>query len=244
MRLSQCWIVASKDLATITKRRNILYSTFVVPFIIAFMFPLLIRYIIEKGTAASALSYLLPSFEFFFFILAGLIPSTIASYSIVGEKVEKSLEPLLATPTTDSEILVGKSIAAILPALGAILSASVVFMGLTDAVTAGKLGYYYFPNWGAALVFLLLVPLGTVMSVEWSVLISSRVSDVRIAQQLGSLLILPFAGIYVAGELNLVQLGDTGTLLIIAGALALVDLLFLYVVQAAFRREEILTRWK
>ena len=244
MRFSQSWIVASKDLATIRKRRNLIYSTFIVPYIVSFSFPYVIRYIVDKGTPASTLSYLIPAFNFFYLILAGLIPATIASYSLVGEKVEKSLEPLLATPTTDGEILLGKGIAAILPPLAAVLSASIIFMGLTDAVTLTGLGQSFFPSWGSAVVFFLMVPLGTVMSVEWSILISSRVSDVRIAQQLGTLLILPFAGLYVGGEIRLLQLGDTGTLLIISGVLALVDLFLLYAVRAAFRREEILTKWK
>jgi ABC-type Na+ efflux pump permease subunit len=163
---------------------------------------------------------------------------------MIGEKIEKSLEPLLATPTTDSEILFGKGVAAILLPLAAILSASAIFMVLTDVVTFRSLGDCFFPNLYSALIFFLMVPLGTVMSVEWSVLISSRVSDVRIAQQIGSLFILPFAGLYVAGELGLIQLSDIGTLLVICAALALVDLLFVYVVRAAFRREEILTKWK
>ncbi len=244
MRLSQAWIVASKDMATFTKKRNILYSTFILPFIVSFLFPLVIQYIEQRGGAAvSNLPYLLPAFTFFYLILAGLIPTTLASYSIVGEKLEKSLEPLLATPTTDSEILLGKGIAAVLPPLASILIASALFMGLVDAVTFHSLGYY-FPNWNAGLVFFVMVPLATVMSVEWSVVISSRVSDLRIAQQLGTLLVLPLAGIYVAGELSLIQLGDTNTLLAISGILALVDALSLYVALAAFRREEILTKWK
>ena len=72
----------------------------------------------------------------------------------------------------------------------------------------------------------------------------ARVSDVRIAQQIGILLILPFGGIYVAGELGLIQLGSTITLLITAGVILAVDLLLLYVAKATFQREEILTKWK
>jgi len=156
-----------------------------------------------------------------------------------GEKVEKSLERLLATPTTDSEILLGKGISAFLRSIGAILGGSVIFMVLMDLVTQNKLGYYYFPNWNTGLVFFLLVPLAVVMSVGWNVIVSSRVTDVRVAQQIGILLIPPLVGIYVGGELNLIQIGDTNTLLIIAA-----DFLLLYAARATFRREEILTKWK
>ena len=122
------------------------------------------------------------------------IPTPIASYSLVGEKVEKSLEPLLATPTTDSEILLGKGIAAFLPPIGAIFGGATIFMVLIDLVTYGRLGYYYFPNLNTGIVLFLMVPLAAIMSVEWNVIVSSRVSDVRAAQQLGALIDAPLRG--------------------------------------------------
>ena len=247
MRFSQAWIVASKDFATFRKKRNIIYSIFVIPVLVSILLPGVVYFLEHRANGAVAPSQLvvfLPAFAFFYLILAGLIPTTIASYSIAGEKVEKSLEPLLATPTTDSEILFGKGLAATALPMAAILLSAVLFMVLTDAASIGTLGYYYFPNWNAAIVLFLMVPLAAVMSVEWNVLVSSRVSDVRIAQQVGSLLLLPFGGIYLAGEFNVIQLGDTSTLLIILGVMALIVLLVLYVVQATFQREEILTKWR
>jgi ABC-type Na+ efflux pump permease subunit len=247
MRFSQAWIVAMKDFATFRKKRNIIYSIFIVPFLVSVLLPVVV-YFLEHRTKGpvppDTLIVFLPAFAFFYLILAGLIPTTIASYSIVGEKVEKSLEPLLATPTTDGEILLGKGLAATAIPMVAILAAASLFMGITDVVSHDYIGYYYFPNWNAAVVLFLMVPLAAVMSVEWNVFVSSRVSDVRIAQQIGSLLLLPYGGVYVMGEFNIIPLGDTNTLLIIAAILALIVLLLLYVVQATFQREEILTRWK
>ena len=70
-------------------------------------------------------------------VIAAILPSNIASYSFVGEKIEKSLEPLLATPTTDGELLLGKSLAAFVPCiavtyLGAAISAPIVDIGHTS----------------------------------------------------------------------------------------------------------------
>jgi ABC-type Na+ efflux pump permease subunit len=247
MRLSKSWIIASKDFAIFRKKRNILYSILIVPLLVSVLFPAVIVFAGRsggRGIPAAQLPVLLPAFAFFYLILAGFIPTSIASYSIVGEKVEKCLEPLLATPTTDGEILLGKGISAFLPPIAAILGGSSVFMVLMDLVTQGTLGYAFFPNWNAGIVFFLMVPLAAIMSVEWNVIISSRVSDVRVAMQVGALVVLPFGGIYVGGELNLIPLGDTSNLLIIAGILFVVDVLLLYVARATFRREEILTRWK
>ena len=116
-----------------------------------------------------------------------------------------------------------------------------LFMDLT---TKDKLGYYYFPDWNSAIVVLLLLPLALLMSVQMNVIVSSKVSDIRSGQQLGALTIVPFIGLYVAGDLNLINLGDTSNLLIIAGALVLVDVLLFFVSRATFRREEILTKWR
>ena len=218
-----------------------------IPFLAPFCLPLVIEYearINGNGIPASELTILLPALTFFFMILAGLIPTGLASYSIVGEKVENSLEPLLATPMTDGEILLGKGMAAFLPPLAAILAGSAIYMSLMDLVTYGTLGYYYFLNWNAAIVFFLMVPLAVVMSVEWNVIVSARVSDVRVAYQIGVLLILPFAGVYVGGEIGLVPLDVTSVLLIITGIILVADLVFLYIAKATFRREEILTKWK
>jgi ABC-type Na+ efflux pump permease subunit len=248
MRLSKSWIIASKDFKTFVKKKNIIYSTVVLPLIISFLLPIVIEYVENKNGGSKfpvpEFAVLLPAFTFFYLILAGVIPTTLASYSIVGEKVEKSLEPLLATPTTDSEILLGKGISAFLPPIAAILGGSTIFMVLMDLVTYSKLGYYFFPNWNAVIVLYFMVPLAAIMSVEWNVVISSRVSDIRIAQQVGGLIVAPLAGIYVSGELNIIPLGDTNNLLIIAGILLVVDLLLLFVARATFQREEILTKWK
>lgn len=247
MRLSQAWIVATKDFATFTKKKNIIYSVFIIPVVYSVLLPAVVWYTQHKSHAnvgPAELAVLLPAFTFIYLILAGFIPTTIASYSLVGEKIEKSIEPLLATPTTDGEILFGKGIAAFVPPIGAILGASVLFMGLMDVFTRGAFGYYYFPNWNAAALLFLEVPLAVVLSVEWNVFVSSRVGDVRIAQQLGAVIILPLAGLYVGGELGLVPLGDLSTSLYIAGILAIIDLLLLYVVRETFQRDLILTKWK
>ena len=247
MRLSKSWIIASKDFAIFRKKRNILYSILIVPLLVSVLFPAVVAFAGRnggRGIPAAQLPVLLPAFAFFYLILAGFIPTSIASYSIVGEKVEKCLEPLLATPTTDGEILLGKGISAFLPPIVAILGGSAVFMVLMDLVTRGTLRYAFFPNWNAGIVLFLMVPLAAIMSVEWNVIISSRVSDVRVAMQLGALVVLPLGGIYVGGELNLIPLGDTSNLLIIGAILLVVDLLLLYVARATFRREEILTKWK
>jgi ABC-2 type transport system permease protein len=248
MRLSKSLIIASKDFAVFVKKKNIIYSIAVVPSFIAVLISFVLWYAGHRAgsnrLSPAELAILLPAFSFWYLILAGYLPTSLASYSLVGEKVEKSLEPLLATPTTDSEILLGKGIAAFVPPVAGILVGSAVFMTLMDYVTFSKLGYYFFPNWNAAIVFFVMVPLSALLSVEWNVFISSRVSDIRIAQQFGILVVIPLAGLYITGEINLIDLGVTNNLLYISGALAAICVILFMLARATFRREEILTKWK
>lgn len=247
MRLSKSWIIAAKDFEVFRKKKNIIYTTAIVPLLVAVLISGVVWFTEHKNGSrmtSAELAILLPAFSFFYLILAGYLPTTLASYSLVGEKVEKSLEPLLATPTTDSEILLGKAIAAFIPPIAGIIGGSVIFMALMDFVTRSKLGYYFFPNWNAAIVFFVMVPIAAILSVEWNVIISSRVSDVRIAQQFGALVVIPLAGIYVSGELNVVNLGVTNNLLTIVAILFVIDIILFYLARATFRREEILTKWK
>jgi ABC-2 type transport system permease protein len=244
MRLSKAWLVASKDFKTFRHQKNILYSIIIFPIIISVLFPVIIEVAGQRSVGLfAALPNLLNSFSFFFVIGAAYIPLGIASYSIVGEKVEKSLEPLLATPLTDGEILLGKAIAALLPTLAAMYAAAAVFMVGMDAVTIGRLGYNYFPNWTFGVLLLVLVPVAVIMSVLYSVIVSSRVNDVRSANSYGIFIFLPFLAIYLASEIQLISL-DINGILIIAGILSAIDVALYFVSTAAFQREEILTKWK
>ena len=245
MRLSKAWIIAARDFKIFRRQKNVWYSIIVFPVIISIIFPVVLEYAGRKagGLPAAQLPALLNSFSFFLVIGAAFVPLGIASYSIVGEKVEKSLEPLLATPLTDGEILLGKNISAIVPTLVAMYAGASVFMVGIDEVTFHKLGYYYFPNWTIATLLLVLVPVAIILSVEFSVIVSSRVNDVRSASSFGILMFFPFLAIYLASEIGIISLG-INNILIISGILLALDVILFFVSTATFRREEILTKWK
>ncbi len=244
MDLETVWTIARKDLRLFRRKKSIFYTAIILPLIISIVLPGVIGYLVSKAsTSTIVLVGLLDSFSFLFVIIAAIIPAAISAYSIVGEKVEKSLEPLLATPATDDEILLGKSLASFIPAILAVFLGATIFMILTDAVTYGKLGYLYYPNWTEALVLLVVTPLSALFSVEVNVLVSARVNDVRTATQLGSLVVLPLFAIYLLSEIRLISV-DTNSLLIISAILLVVDVVLFYLSRATFRREEILTKWK
>jgi len=243
MRLSRAWTVASKDFLIFTRKRSILYSIVGFEVFVSIGLPLIISYASRQPTGLAILPSLITAFSFWFIIGASLIPVGIASYSLIGEKVQMSLEPLLATPTTDAEILAGKALAAFIPSLVANFIGVILFMLFIDVLTASQLTYLFYPNWTIAVLILILEPLVIILSIGYSVLISSRTNDIRAAQQLGTLIILPMAAIYVLSEINLLQLTITN-LLILSCAFLVMDVIVFYLVKATFQREEILTKWR
>ncbi len=247
MRLSQCWIVARHDLRLLRLKKSVLYALFAFPLGVSLGFPFLVGYIVARAGTDASLTGFLPSlinsFSFFFVIAGAILPTAIASYSIVGEKVEKSLEPLLSTPTTDGEILLGKSLAAFLPTILAIWTGSVLYQVLMVRETQGVLGYAYFPNGDMALILFALTPLACLFAIEVSVLLSSRVTDVREAQQFSGLVFFPFILLYVVSEIGIFPL-NTANLFVVSAALGAAVLGLFGLSRRIFHREDILTRWK
>ncbi len=245
MDVQNAWNVALKDFKTYTKKTSVIYATVAMPFIVGVVFPLVLNFSLHRASktlSAAAATGLMDSFSIWFLIGAAMIPTAIASYSLVGEKIQKSLEPMLATPMTDGDILLGKTFSSVLIPVGALYVGSMFFMALMDYFTRSALGYYYYPNWHIGAI-LLAAPFAALLSVEVNVIISSRMTDVRSAQQSGTLLMLPFIGLYLASQLGLFTLNDVN-LVILAGVLAVISVAMFFVAKATFQREEILTRWK
>jgi ABC-type Na+ efflux pump permease subunit len=237
------WKIALKELKVISRKRSIILYTAGLPLLIAIVFTIVLRDQVANGIPTT-LSLGAESIIYIFVILATVLPSTIAAYSIVGEKVEKTLEPLLATPTTDNEILLGKSIAAFIPPILSIWAGASIFMATTDYLLyKGGLGYYYFPNWNAGVMLLLLAPLAAILSIEVAVIASSRVSDVRGANQIAGLMFIPFVAFFFAGADGIISL-SIGNLLIFATVVLIADVILFFLSKSTFKREEILTKWK
>ena len=93
------------------------------------------------------------------------------------------------------------------------------------------------------LAIFVMAPLIAMLSILSNVIVSSRVSDVRSAQQIGSLVVLPIILFFI---LILTQSSSTSVNLMGLFSVLLlgIDVLVLFLALKVFRREEILIRWK
>lgn len=189
------------------------------------------------------LYYLVTQFILLFMMVPVIIPMTIASYSIVGEKTTRTLEPLLATPVSTLEILIGKGLAGVIPAVlstwgGYLLYAGGAFLMVDNRVVVSKL---FDPLW--MLAIFLVGPLLSLLGVSISVMISSRVNDPRVAEQISGIFVLPVVGLFIGQMTGLIMLNERFILWMAAVLLVLDAVLFYFAIQV-FQRETILSRWK
>ncbi|MCO5182928.1 MAG: ABC transporter permease subunit [Anaerolineae bacterium] len=192
--------------------------------------------------ADCALVYMLNLFTIMLMILPVMIPVTIAAYSIVGEKTSRTLEPLLATPITTSELLTAKAVAAVLPAVVATFLSFVIYsIGLRFMVNETIYNAALGPIWWFAII--VVAPLLSLFSVCLAIIVSSRVTDPRVAEQMSGIVILPIILIIVGQSLGIILI-EARFLFLVAVITAVADAILLYFAVQLFQRERILTQWK
>jgi ABC-2 type transport system permease protein len=254
--------IVRKEWAEVFKNKMVLFSVIFLPLLFAAL-PLIILFstggggdmagdipqqiavMCDPGMNSSECFqvYIVSQFLVLFMLVPLIIPVNIASYSIVGEKTTRSLEPLLATPITTAELLVAKNLAAVIPAVTATLVGFLIFAagaGLlsgSSLVTAALLD----PMW--LLAVLLVGPLLAVLSVNFAIMVSSRVNDPRVAEQLSVVVIVPILGLFF-GQVSGLLIFNNQIVLIMALALLIIDAIMIQIAIRLFQRETILTRWK
>ena len=258
--------IVRKEWAEVFKNRMVIFTVIFLPLLLTAI-PLGVLYSVRSSTPATSTSPSLPSdvtasmcpsgangsdcmqifliseFMMLFMLLPVAIPVTIAAYSIVGEKTTRSLEPLLATPITTIELLAGKSLAAVVPGVLATYGAFGIFALGSWIMLANKILLTALLDLRWLIAVFIVGPLIAVLAVTFALMVSSRVNDPRVAEQISMVVILPvLAGFFgqVAGLFVL----NSRLILIVAIVLLVLDAGMLYLTTRVFQRELILTRWK
>lgn len=263
--MSKVWTIVRKEWAEVFKNRFVLFTVGFMPLMLTAL-PLIILYAMRSSGGLSGFSaadmpggfeafcgemniddcggyYFVSQFMLLFMLMPLAIPVTIASYSIVGEKATRTLEPVLATPITTLELLAGKGLAAAIPAITATwLGFGVFAIGarlLTD--NAAVVARLVDPLW--LLAIFVVGPLLAVAAVSVAVMVSSRANDPRVAEQLSMLVILPLLALFFGQITGFIFINES-LIAWMALALVVVDTGLVAFATHLFQRETILTRWK
>jgi ABC-2 type transport system permease protein len=258
-------VILRKEWAEVFKNRMVLFTVAFLPLIMTAI-PLAVLYGMGSSGVGSSISdlpanvtgsmcppgisgggcmqvFLVSEFMLMFMILPLAIPGTIAAYSIVGEKTTRSLEPLLATPITTAELLAGKCLAAVIPAVIATYGAFIVFIIGAWVLVTDKAVLLALLDARWLIAIGIVGPLLAVLEVLFALMVSSRVNDPRVAEQISMVIIVPLlAGFF--GQMAGLFFLDKQLISIVALVMVALDALMCYFAVQAFQREAILTRWK
>ena len=167
------------------------------------------------------------------------VPAVLSAYSVVGEREQGTLEPVLITPIRREEFLIAKALAAFVPALvisytifGIFLAVTALFAHpvIASAIYAGT----------HVLVQLLFTPMVAGWAIWVGIAVSARSTDVRVAQQLSVLGTLPLLAILALMSLNVITV-SAGLAIGLAAVLLAIDLLAWRAVAAVVDRERLIT---
>lgn len=181
----------------------------------------------------------------FLLMIVGFFPISIslviALETFVGEKERRSLEPLLSTPLTNTELYIGKTLAAMIPPLLSSFGGMAVYM---LSLFFGE--YQWRPQFLLVVQIILLTGVQALVMVAGAVVVSSQTNSTRAANLLASFIIIPMALIIQGESVIMFMAPDAespngiGALWAIIVGMVVVAILFLRVGNSLFNREELL----
>jgi ABC-type transport system involved in multi-copper enzyme maturation permease subunit len=230
--------VVRKELAEFRRNRLIVGTAAMLPML--FLVLPTVSILTVKASALSAgVGKGIDRSLFFPLIVPVFVPSIMSAYSVVGEREQGTLEPVLTTPVRRAELLIGKAAAIFIPAAGLGYLIFGVFVAITQLAASSPVAaaVRQAPQLPAALVF---IPLLAAWSIWVGLAISTRVSDTRVAQQLSVLGSLPPAALAALMSFQVIS-PTFGLAAALAGGLLAVDCAACFAVARLFDRERLIT---
>lgn len=271
MRLEKALLVFNKDFREVIRNRQVLLPMLILPLILALLIPTLtviapegintggntdqlvetlinnlpanIKAKISTLSSVQQITYVLVVYFFapFFLIIPVMVSNVIAVDSFAGEKERNTLEALLATPITDSELLFGKILVSFVPGMGITLISFILYTVVVDVLTYQSFGMLIMPTTSWVVMILTLAPMASLLGIGVTVIISARVRGFREAQQLSALMVVPILMLVFGQASGFLMLGSF-VVVVLALGVGLVALVVFRFGIRLFHRENILTK--
>ncbi len=192
--------IVSKELLTYRRTRSIVWAMVIIP--IVFLIQPLVSLFATSSAAADALRH---HHELLYMLaIPALVPATLAAYAVVGERQQGTLEPVLGTPLRSRELVLGKALAVFVPSVAVAYFVFGMFLALV-ALFAHSGVASSFIRGSDVLAQVIFTPLVTAWSIWVGLAISTRASEMRVAQQLSVLASLPTIAVTTLTSLNVIH---------------------------------------
>jgi ABC-type Na+ efflux pump permease subunit len=176
-----------------------------------------------------------------FLILPLMFSSIVGAESFVGEKERKTLETLLYSPASDTELFLGKVAASIVPAVALAWVSFLVYAVVVNVAAWPVMGRVWFPLPSWWVLMLWVTPAVAGLGMAAAVLISARVNTYMEAYQLTGALSL-FVVALVAGQASGVLFLSVGVAVVVGLLVWLLDAALLWLGVRTFSRSELLAK--
>jgi ABC-type Na+ efflux pump permease subunit len=230
--------VFRKEVREFRRNRFVIGTMAVLP-LVFLITPMLTIFKIPADASGPQVEAAVGTISLLLLIVPIALPPVIAAYSVVGERDQGTLEPVLTTPVTPSELLLGKAAAAFVPSVG---MAYAIYFVVLISVRLGAAQIVVDVVWHTPQVLaqLLFTPLLALWAIWVGIGISTRASDVRVAQQLATLAGLPLLGLTALFSYQVIE-PSVPLAVGLAIALLIVDLAAWRVVSRMFDSERLVT---
>jgi ABC-type Na+ efflux pump permease subunit len=187
--MNRVLVVVRKEFREYRRNRFILVTMAALPVV---LLALLVAetFALPEGASEAALRRPVGEALLFLQLIPVMLPTTIAAYAVMGEREQRTLETVLTTPVKDRELLGGKMIAAVVPAIVIAWLLFGVYVGLAE-IFAPHVVIEQIWTVEQAVAMALLAPTLAAFGIVVGVLVSLRSSDFRVAQQLAVLASAP-----------------------------------------------------
>jgi ABC-2 type transport system permease protein len=231
--------VVRKELRDFRRKRSIVATMCILP-LFFLVEPVITIFVATPSTSGAALqkSLILPIL--YLLLIPTIMPSTLAAYSVVGEREQGTLEPLLTTPIRQQEFLLGKAMSVMIPTLALSYALFGLFLGAVRLVANSAVASAVFHDSPVILALFLLAPLMAAWGILVGMAVSVRATEVRVAQQLGTLASLPPVVVIILLAVGVVSPTFSVALEFVVGLLV-IDALLLRFVSGMFDRERLVT---
>lgn len=267
MRWDRAWTIARKDMCETFTTAQLVVPLITVPLMIVVGYPIVflltLRFtpgavdglqdfitafpadaipVIPGLTSAGRAAYIGTVYLFasFFLLVPVMVSTVVAANSFAGEKERRTLEGLLYTPVSDSELVVGKIAAAFVPAMAFTWACFFVYVLIVRVLGTPIVGLEYFPTSNWWLLMLFLVPAVSLLVIAVVVLVSTKARGFQEANATGGSLALPLIGLVAAQASGLMVL-SAPLVMSVAVLFAVIDVPFVWIIVKAFRRSRVVS---
>ncbi len=272
LRFQKAFLVFRKDWREVRRNWQVVLPIVVIPIIFSVVLPVLIMIIpnmvatpgpslgslgmmienmprniqdeLAGMTDQQAMQYIFGLYFFapFFLIIPLMAASVISADSFAGEKERKTIEALLATPISDSELIFGKLMGSFIPSMIVTIVSFLTYSLVIDIFSYSMFdGKILLPNMIWIMLIFGLAPTMALAGIGLTVIISARVKGFREAQQISAMLVIPILALVFGQATGAIILGPV-VIAVLITVFLVVDFAVFRIGVTLFRREEILSK--